>query len=273
MHNLAQHNKKGTELFSLQGKRVLITGATGYLGTAMVQAMAEAGAHVLVNSRSEQKADALVQTLLQAGLSAESAAFDIRDEEAINAFVLEQEEQAIHVLINNAYAGGAGSIESATAGNYAESYDVTLLASHHLLQALLPNLRQAATEDGGASVINIASMYGMVSPDLRVYASKTGANPPFYGAAKAALLQWTRYAACEFGVENIRVNAISPGPFPSEQVQENNPDFIRLLENKVPMGRIGQAHELQGAIVFLASSASSYVNGTNLVVDGGWTSW
>jgi NAD(P)-dependent dehydrogenase (short-subunit alcohol dehydrogenase family) len=119
----------------------------------------------------------------------------------------------------------------------------------------------------------MGSMYGMVSPDQRVYESKRVANPPFYGAAKAALLQWTRYAACEFGPEGIRVNAISPGPFPSTDVQAANPDFVATLANKVPMGRIGHAKEIQGPLSFLISDASSFVNGTNLVVDGGWTCW
>lgn len=265
--------KKGIEIFTLEGKCVLITGATGYLGAAMTQVMAEAGAHVLVNSRSEQKANALVDQLQHEGLSAESAIFDIRDKQAIDDFVLGLDQQSVHVLVNNAYAGGAGTIESVDSDAYETSYDITMLATHNLLQALLPNFRQAVAECGEASVINIASMYGMVSPDLRVYANKKGANPPFYGAAKAALLQWTRYAACEFGGENIRVNAISPGPFPATQVQDKNPDFIKLLENKVPMSRIGQASELKGPALFLASSASSYVNGVNLVVDGGWTSW
>src|SRR5258707_3109708 len=89
-------------------------------------------------------------------------------------------------------------------------------------------------------------------------------NPPFYGAAKAALLQWTRYAACEFGPEGIRVNSISPGPFPSESVQKSNPAFIDRLSNKVPMGRIGRADEIRGPTLFLASSASSFVNGANI---------
>jgi NAD(P)-dependent dehydrogenase (short-subunit alcohol dehydrogenase family) len=116
-------------------------------------------------------------------------------------------------------------------------------------------------------------MYALVSPDLRVYDTAAGANPPFYGAAKAALLAWTRYAACEFGKENIRVNAISPGPFPSNKVQAENSAFVTRLAARVPMGRIGQSHEIGGPVLFLASSASSFVNGTNLIVDGGWTAW
>jgi NAD(P)-dependent dehydrogenase (short-subunit alcohol dehydrogenase family) len=98
-------------------------------------------------------------------------------------------------------------------------------------------------------------------------------NPPFYGAAKAALLQWTRYAASEFGKEGIRVNAVSPGPFPSLAMKAANPDFIEALAAKVRMGRIGASDEIKGPMLFLASSAASFVNGANIVVDGGWTCW
>ena len=106
-----------------------------------------------------------------------------------------------------------------------------------------------------------------------LFRSAGAANPPFYGAAKAALLQWTRYLACELGPQGIRVNEISPGAFPSEGFQIANPECARQLIGKVPLGRFGKPSELKGPVVFLASAASSYVNGANLVVDGGWTCW
>ncbi len=265
--------KKGVEIFSLAGKTALITGATGYLGTAMACVLAEAGAHILVNSRSQEGSDALVKLLVESGHTAESAVFDVTDQQAINIFFLARSESPLHILINNAYVGGAGSIELSKAEDYAKSYNVSVLAAHNLLQASLSCLRKAVLQGGEASVINFISMYAMVSPDQRIYDSVTGVNPPFYGGAKAALLQWTRYAACEFGAEGIRVNAISPGPFPSESVQSINPDFINKLASKVPMGRIGLSEEIKGPTLFLASSASSFVNGSNIVVDGGWTCW
>lgn len=263
--------KKGTQLFNITGKTALITGATGYLGTAMSHILAEAGAHILVNSRSIVKCEALVKTLVDSGHSAESAVFDVSNQQAIENFFMSRIGSPLHILINNAYSGGAGSIEICKADAYAKSYDVTVLAAHNLLIAALPSLRQAVLHCGDASVINITSMYAMVSPDKRIYKSTLKVNPPFYGAAKAALLQWTRYAACEFGAEGIRVNSISPGPFPSDMVQSRNLTFIKKLKNKVPMGRIGLADEIKGATLFLASSASSFVNGSNIVVDGGWT--
>ncbi len=116
-------------------------------------------------------------------------------------------------------------------------------------------------------------MYGVVSPDPRIYTETTRPNTPEYGAAKAGLLQLTRYLACQLGPMCIRVNSISPGPFPAPAVQQADPEFIRRLGHKNPLGRIGSPDELAGPVVFLASDASSYVTGANIVVDGGWTAW
>lgn len=265
--------RRGIEAFSLRGKSVLVTGASGYLGSAMSRILGEAGAHVLVNSRSSRRGQAVAKWLSDIGCSAEAAVFDVTDYAAVADFFIGRQDKPIDVLINNAYLGGAGSIELAVAESYAGSYEVTVMAAHNLVKTALPALRLAVKQKGDASVINLASMYAMVSPDQRIYDEPGSVNPPFYGAAKAALLQWTRYAACEFGREGIRVNSISPGPFPSESVQTSNPEFIQRLVNKVPMARIGQPDEVAGPVLFLASSASSFVNGANIVVDGGWTCW
>lgn len=264
---------KGLEIFSLKGKTALITGATGHLGSSMAFILAEAGATILVNSRSRERSDELVSRLRKCGLVAESAVFDVTSPDQVSMYISTLQERPLHVLINNAYVGGAGNIELIGDEAYSASYDVTLISAHRLLKSLLPNLRQAVRECGDASVINVGSMYALVSPDQRIYDSASGVNPPFYGSAKAALLQWTRYAACEFGKESIRVNAISPGPFPSIAVQNSNPTFVESLCKKVPMSRIGFPDEIKGPTLFLASAASSFVNGANIVVDGGWTCW
>ena len=263
----------GVEIFSLHGKVALVTGATGYLGSAMAYVLAEAGAHVLINSRSQERCAAMVNEFDSAGLSADCAVFDVTVKEAVEQYFHSQKDVSLHIVINNAYLGNAGSIQVSSSEAYQSSYDVTLIAAHNILCSALPNLRKAVRETGDVSIINIASMYGMVSPDHRIYESATLLNPPFYGAAKAALLQWSRYAACEFGHEGIRVNSISPGPFLSDEVQKNDPAFIKELRKKVPMNRIGLSDEIKGPTLFLASSASSYVNGSNIVVDGGWTCW
>jgi NAD(P)-dependent dehydrogenase (short-subunit alcohol dehydrogenase family) len=261
------------EAFSLKGKTVLVTGASGHLGLSISRVLGEAGAHVLVNSRSAARGDELAKWLRSIGCSAESAVFDVTDHAAVTTFFSTQNSKPLDVLINNAYLGGAGSIELTAAEAYVASNEVTVLAAHNLVNTALPGLRLAVEKNGDASVINMVSMYAMVSPDQRIYDGSSTVNPPFYGAAKAALLQWTRYAACEFGPEGIRVNSISPGPFPSDELQASNPEFIQKLVNKVPMARIGHPDEVAGPILFLSSSASSFVNGANIVVDGGWTCW
>lgn len=259
--------------FSLDSRQVLITGATGYLGRAMALGLAEMGANVIVNGRNHERVEQFTDELCKMSFNATPAVFDVNDEQAVRGWFELYGDAPLHGLVNNAYAGGAGSVETASEEDYRNSFEVSLVSAHRLLQYALPGLRSAVRECGNASVVNIGSMYGLVSPDQRVYANKKVANPPFYGAAKAALLQWTRYAACEFGSEGIRVNSISPGPFPSIDVQAANPDFIATLAHKVPMGRIGRADEIQGPLSFLISDASTFVNGTNLLVDGGWTCW
>lgn len=264
---------KGIEIFSLKGKTALITGATGHLGNAMAHIFAEAGGKVLINSRSYASCNALVERLQGQGYKAESAVFDVSVSSEVLEFAKRLQGEPLHILVNNAYVGGAGSIEKAESEDYAASYGVTVVAAQNLLKSMLPNLRLAVKQSGDASVINMTSMYALVSPDQRIYDSANVVNPPFYGAAKAALLQWTRYAACEFGKEGIRVNAVSPGPFPSLAVQAANPGLVEKLVEKVPMGRIGASDEIKGPMLFLASNAASFVNGASVVVDGGWTSW
>lgn len=255
----------------LDGMRALVTGATGHLGRAMVRALAEAGAVVLVNGRSCEKVDALVAELRKDSLLAEPAVFDVTSAEQIGRYFREQAGQPLSILVNNAYAGGSGSIETVRDQSYRESYEIVVVSAHNLLSSALSALRLSVERFSYASVINVASMYGLVSPDQRIYASPNSANPPYYGAAKAALIQWSRYAACEFGPEGIRVNTVTPGPFPAESVQASDREFVARLVDNVPLGRIGEPVDLAGPVLFLASSASGFVNGANLVVDGGWT--
>lgn len=258
--------------FSMAGRKVLVTGATGHLGGAMSRALAQAGATVLINGRSPARVAALVDEICALGGDARPLAFDVTDIEQVRAGI-GQINGPLHVLINNAYVGGAGSLQSVGMQAYRDSFEVGVVATHALLAMSLSALKLAVRESSDASVINMASMYGMVSPDLRAYDLPTVANPPYYGATKGALLQLTRYAACELGPIGIRVNSISPGAFPSERVRESNPEFISRLSTRIPLGRTGRAEEIVGPVLFLASRASTYVNGANIVVDGGWTAW
>ena len=122
------------------------------------------------------------------------------------------------------------------------------------------------------SIINIASIYGTVSPDPEIYENSGFDNPPEYGAGKAAIIQFTRYIAVHNAKYGVRANSISPGPFPNQTVQKNK-KFMNNLKRKIPMNRIGHPNELKGITIFLASNASSFLTGENIHVDGGWTAW
>ena len=126
--------------------------------------------------------------------------------------------------------------------------------------------------DGGAIVL-FSSMYGLVSPDPRVYQPPMPPNPIEYGVAKAAIVQMTKYLATAWASRGIRVNAVAPGPFPNPNVQREHPDFVERLADKVPLGRIGQQHEIAGTVAFLLSDDASYITGQTVSVDGGFTSW
>lgn len=264
---------RGESLFSLTGKSILVTGAYGYLGRAMVSDLARAGAHVFVNGRSPEKCLAMAEEVRELGFLASAAAFDVTDDEQVARFFEDLDGAPLDGLVNNAFSGRGGTVETLTETAYGEAYEVTVTAAHRLIRAGLPNLRQAAAQSGYASVVNVASMYGLVSPVHRNYGHPDQTNPPSYGAAKAGLIQFTRYAACEFGHESVRINALAPGPFPSDVVRGADPGFVDRLALSVPMRRVGDAQELSGPVIFLLSEASSFVNGAILSVDGGWTSW
>lgn len=266
---LIQHH--GVEMFRLDGKFILITGSTGHLGRQLAISLGELGAHVYVNARNYSNCKKLALAIKEKGGLATPVNFDVNDEGEVKDFA--NSIDLLDILINNAYSGKGGTIEFSETKDYISSYTSTVTSSANLFKTLLPKLRNAVCKNGGASVINIASLYGLISPDLRVYDSIEESNPPFYGSGKAALIQWTKYAACEFAKENIRVNCITPGIFPSGNTQIKNPLMVQKLISKIPMQRIGQPIDLVGPVVFLASSCSSYVTGTNILVDGGRMAW
>ncbi|MCK5444108.1 MAG: SDR family NAD(P)-dependent oxidoreductase, partial [Rhodospirillaceae bacterium] len=154
-------------LFDLGGKTALVTGAGGHLGAAIATVLSEGGAKVLLNGRNTETLETVREQIITNGGAAELAQFDITSEAQVKAFVADRAGKPLHVLVNNAYAGTAGDIKTTSADDFATALDVGLTAAFRLVQALQPNLAAAAKSDGDASVINIASMYGSVSPDPR----------------------------------------------------------------------------------------------------------
>lgn len=261
--------------FRLDGRVALLSGATGHLGRWMADALAGAGAHVVLNARGGDRLDALCTELLARGRKVSAACFDVTEEDAVlkNVALIGEQHGRLDIVVNNASGGRPGTIESTTMEDFEQMYRVNVVGPFRMIQAAAPLLRESAKSSAGSSVVNIASMYGSVSPDPSIYGTSGANNPPAYGAAKAALIQLTRYAACHLAPDRIRVNCISPGPFPAQRYLENDPGFHNRLKEKVPMRRVGDPRELQGPLLFLASDASTYVTGVDLAVDGGWTAW
>ena len=261
--------------FRLDGRVAFLSGATGHLGRWMAEGLAAAGAHVVLNARGKDRLEALSAEMRSKGYKVSTACFDVTDEAAAvkNIALIGEQHRRLDIVVNNASNGHSGTIESTTPADFEKLYCVNVVAAFRIIQAAIPWLRESAKSTAGSSVVNIASMYGRVSPDPSIYGTSGENNPPSYGAAKAALIQLTRYAACHLAGDGIRVNCISPGPFPAAAALESDPGFHDRLKKKVPMKRTGNPREMRGPLLFLASDASSYVTGVDLAVDGGWTAW
>jgi len=254
-------------MFNLNGQTIIVTGGTGYLGRAMCIGLAEQGADIAVCSTSQSSADSLAVELNKTcGIKGMGYKLDLQEIDRISDVVgnIAQDFGKINCLINNANFGSKSTIQDVTLENWNKGLAGTITSAVFMVKECTKYL-----EGTEGNIINIASMYGIVSPDPSIYINQAP-NPMSYGIGKAAIIQYTKYAAAHLANKNIRVNAISPGPFPNKKVQENK-SFIKKLREKVPLNRIGQPHEIVGAVVFLASNEASYITGHNLVVDGGWT--
>lgn len=257
-------------LFSLKQKVAIVTGGSGYLGSYMVEAMLIHGASVVVADPANppEHLDPFVEkgTLYHIRC-------DVSDTESIRNMFKEVHNHFGHIdiLVNNAtYGAGYGDtgIDKMSDEVWNIGIDGTVGTVFRCTRECIPYFRQ----NGEGNIINTASMYGIVSPDPRIYGTSGANNPPNYGAGKSGIIQFTRYSAGHLANNNIRVNSVSPGPFPKSGNQYNE-DFQKNLAEKTMLKRVGKQHEVAGAVVFLASAASDYVTGINIPVDGGWTAW
>jgi len=257
------------KLFDLSGRTALLTGASGHLGRSMADALAEAGARVVVASRNAETGAKVARALAGPERGRHFAVvIDHMDEQSVNRGFDEAVKLAskIDILICNGHEPLGADLHSVTATQFNRQLEN---ATGYFL--LARRLRDHAVHLGSAAnVIMIGSMYGLVGSYPDSYEGVCAANPVAYQALKGGIIQMTRHLAVYWAKDNVRVNCLSPGPFPSKAA---SPEMVSRLEKHSPMNRIGQPHEIKGALVFLASDASSYITGQNLLVDGGWTSW
>jgi len=255
-------------IFSIKDKVVLITGATGYLGSKMVEHLNDAGAKVIVLSTSIDKAQNLCNNL---NMSSDQAfEIDVSSNNSIKSTIekIHDKFNQIDVLVNNAYFGVSKKFDSYSKEDWQHSLDGTIVSIDMMTQAITPYMKN----NRKSRIINISSMYGMVSPNPDIYASEDMINPLSYGVGKAGIIQYTKYSAMMLAKYNITVNTISYGPFPNTNVVKDD-EFISNLSSKTFLKRIGKPEEVTSAIYFLSLDESSYITGQNIVVDGGWTSW
>ena len=257
------------QLFGLAGRTAFVSGAAGHLGSAMAVGLARAGAHVILNGRTEAKLTGLAEELRAERLTCSIAAFDVLDHAAAGRFFAGLER--LDVLVNNAVTGFPKSADATRADAFAATLASGITAVNENVQAALPALRAAVATTGQASVINIASIYGHISPTFSLYGDSGFDSPPQYAAAKGGMLALTRYLACRLAPERIRVNSLSPGIFPWPEIERDHPDFVARNGARAPMGRTGRWAEIAGPAVFLASDAAAYMTGADILVDGGWT--
>jgi len=257
------------QLFDLTGRVALVTGGAGYLGSAICEALAEAGATVAVGSRQQERAEALAAQLPSPhGAQHFGVALDQKQVPSLESGFAEAVRRAgqVDILFNN---GQSGTIQDWTTISE-EGFDDHLhnVTGYFLLARLLH--AHAKQRQAPASVIMIGSMYGVVASYPDAYAGICPASSVAYHALKGGIVHMTRHLAVYWATDRVRVNTLSPGPFPSEKASA---EMVSRLCRKSPMGRMGVPHEVKGAALFLASDASSYVTGQNLLVDGGWTAW
>lgn len=253
------------ELFDLKGKVALITGASGWLGTAFAKALAEAGATVVTASR-----DADTAAKSAAALPGEhySVQLDQLDEASIETGFRDAVGKAgrVDILINNGHAANASDLTTVSGDEFNQVLKNS--TGYFLLARLLHE--HVTKRQASGNVVMIGSMYGQVASYPDAYEDVCPASPVSYHALKGGIIHMTRHLAVYWAQDNVRVNCLSPGPFPGAKAPAA---MVERLVKKSPMARMGQPHELKGALVFLASEASSYVTGQNITIDGGWTAW
>jgi len=273
------NTKKSGELFSLANKVVVVTGGAGLLGQVFCQALVDVGAHVAIVDLDLASAETVAKRINKSDAQRVIAVgSDITSPESVTQMVANVVKQLgrIDVLVNNAASKGSSldaffeSFEDYSLKTWREVMSVNIDGLFLVAQAVGKQMKK----QGGGSIIQTSSIYGVVAPDQRIYEGseyngRPINTPAVYSASKSAVNGLTNYLATYWASSKIRVNSLTPGGIASGQ----NSEFDKKYSNRVPLGRMGEATELVGALIYLASDASSYVTGQNLIVDGGLSAW
>lgn len=261
--------KMNSPWHSLTDKSIWVLGGAGYLGSAITAALDGEGARVICVDLGDKAEKFVREQSLKNTIAVSQDVFQV---EALEGFVerLVEEHGTPDGLVNlAAYSSAGKTLEEISVEEFQAPYLKSNTSYFVVSRAVAERMRT----QGGGSIVLFASMYGVVSPDPSVYAPPMIPNPIDYGASKAGILQMARYMAVHYGPHGVRVNSITPGPFPNPMVQKMDPEFIERLSAKTPMKRVGQNSEIVGPTLFLLSPGASFVTGHSLDVDGGWMAW
>ena len=250
-------------LFSIEGKVALVTGGSQGIGLMIARGLVENGATVYINSRKAAACEEAVEELSRVG-TCHALPGDISTEAEIKRVVSElgSREKALHILVNNAGAAWGAPLDEYPDAAWDKVLGLNVKAVFSLSRACLPLLETAATAEDPGRIINIGSIDGFRVPNFETYA---------YPASKAAVLHLTRVLGVRLGPRHVTVNAIAPGPFPSKMMAATLAELGEGMIARCPLGRLGEAEDIAGATIYLASRAASWVTGQVLVVDGGFS--
>ncbi|HEX2161514.1 MAG TPA: SDR family oxidoreductase [Thermoleophilaceae bacterium] len=253
------------ELFSVKGKTAVVTGGSRGIGLMIARGLLEAGAEVVISSRKADQLDAAAAELSEIGKCIAVPA-DLSSQEGAIALAdaVRERFDRLDILVNNAGASWGEPIDTYPDKAWDRVLDTNVRGVFQLTVASLDLLRESASADDPARVINIGSVDGLRPPMMESYA---------YSASKAAVHQLTRHLAKRLAAEQITVNAIAPGPFPSKMMAFvlDDPDARAVVEQTIPLGRIGEPDDVAGLTIFLASRAGAYLTGTVIPLDGGYS--
>ena len=263
--------KKFNNIFNLENKTALVIGGSGYLGFEMSKALFLMGAKVIIASRDIKNFNYNFKKFkpnLGTRNQFKFLKLDITKSKSFNKFYKSLNKECnskLDILINCAWNGKKNTLESISNRDWDHDINVSLSSTFKITKKLIPLLKKSK-----GKIVNIASMYGHIAPDYKIYSNKKLSNPPSYGAAKAGIIQLTKYLASYLSPYKINVNSISPGAFPFPETIKKFPKFIKELKRKSVLRRIGTPKDLHGVIILLCSEGGNYINGQNIYVDGGW---